>query len=77
MWLDTGKRGDKKDEQRGSGKINRCNANVIYRTLKVLKEQILANGKISDIGIITPYSVQAELPGGDRKLKARLRSIRL
>ena len=71
VWLDTGKRSDKIDKQQGTGKINHCNATIIYHTLKTLKEKekILENEAITDIGIITPYKAQAE------NLKAKLQGI--
>ena len=69
VWLDTGKRNDKEDKQEGKGKINHCNASIIYHTLKSLKDQILESGKIKDIGIITPYKHQSSL------LNRRLKSI--
>lgn len=71
VWLDTGKRSDKIDKQQGTGKVNGCNAAIIYHTLKTLKEKekILENEAITDIGIITPYKVQAE------NLKAKLQGI--
>ena len=61
VWFDTSKRSDKEDTQKGTGKINHCNASVILNTLKVLKEKILESQSISDIGIITPYKAQAAL----------------
>lgn len=67
VWLDTGKRSDKQDSQQGTGKINRCNASIIYHTLKSLKDQILESVTIKDIGIITPYKDQSKLL--ERKLK--------
>lgn len=67
VWLDTGKRNDKEDKQEGTGKINRCNASIIYHTLKSLKDQILESGKIKDIGIITPYQDQSKLLKGELK----------
>lgn len=69
VWLDTGKRNDKEDKQEGTGKINRCNASIIYHTLKSLKDQILESGTIKDIGIITPYKDQSKL------LKEKLKNI--
>lgn len=69
IWLDTGKRSDKQDSQQGTGKINHCNASIIYHTLKSLKDQILESGTIKDIGIITPYKDQSSL------LNGRLKSI--
>ena len=67
VWLDTGKRSDKEDKQQGTGKINHCNASIIYHTLNSLKDQILESGTIKDIGIITPYKDQSKLL--ERKLK--------
>lgn len=67
VWLDTGKRNDKEDKQEGKGKINHCNASIIYHTLKSLKDQILESGKIKDIGIITPYKDQSKLLKGGLK----------
>ncbi|ENA2870742.1 AAA family ATPase [Campylobacter upsaliensis] len=68
VWLDTGKRSDKQDSQKGTGKINRCNATIIANTLSVLK--ILESQNIKDIGIITPYKDQSDL------LKRQLKSIK-
>lgn len=70
VWLDTGKRSDKQDSQQGTGKINHCNASIIYHTLNSLKDQILESGTIKDIGIITPYKAQSDL------LKNKLKSIK-
>lgn len=67
VWLDTGKRSDKQDSQQGTGKINHCNASIIYHTLNSLKDQILESVTIKDIGIITPYKDQSKLL--ERKLK--------
>ena len=68
VWLDTGKRNDKEDEQKGTGKINHCNAKIIDNRLKCLKDEILSS-EIKDIGIITPYKHQSSL------LNRRLKSI--
>ena len=70
VWLDTGKRSKKEDSQKGTGKINHCNADIIYHTLKSLKDQILESGTIKDIGIITPYKAQSDL------LKNKLKNIK-
>ncbi|EJF0799135.1 AAA domain-containing protein [Campylobacter upsaliensis] len=69
VWLDTGKRSDKQDSQKGTGKINRCNAKIIVDRLNSLKEQILTS-EIKDIGIITPYKAQSDL------LKSELQNIK-
>lgn len=74
VWLDTNKRSNKQDTQEGTGKINKCNATIIYHTLKSIKEQILAGGEINDIGIITPYKAQAELL--KRELKKEIESYK-
>ncbi|WP_104747177.1 AAA domain-containing protein [Helicobacter bilis] len=70
VWLDTGKRSDKQDSQQGTGKINHCNASIIYHTLNSLKDQILESVTIKDIGIITPYKAQSDL------LKNKLKNIK-
>lgn len=67
VWLDTGKRSKKEDSQKGTGKINHCNAEIICNTLELLKERILESGTIKDIGIITPYKAQSKLLEGKLK----------
>ena len=61
VWYDTGKLQDKEDQQRGTGKINPCNADIIERVLKQLKSEMDAKNVKHDIGIITPYKAQMEL----------------
>lgn len=74
VWLDTGKRSDKIDGKKGTGKINHCNATIIYSTLEILKKQILESEAITNIGIITPYKAQAELLKS--KLKKEIESYK-
>lgn len=69
IWLDTSKKHNRQDEQRGTGKINRCNAHIIYHTLNGLKDEVIKVGTISDMGIITPYKAQAQ------ELQAKLKDI--
>ncbi len=59
VWYDTGMLSDKEDEQEGTGKINRCNASVIERTLRQIQTEMKNCGTNYDIGIITPYKAQA------------------
>lgn len=61
VWYDTGMLPDKEDEQEGTGKINRCNASVIERTLRRIQSEMKNCGTNHDIGIITPYKAQAAL----------------
>lgn len=61
VWCDTGKLTDKEDKQKGTGKINQCNARIIERVLNQLKTEMSSHNKNYDIGIITPYKAQMEL----------------
>lgn len=61
VWCDTGKLTDKEDKQKGTGKINPCNARIIERVLNQLKTEMSSHNKNYDIGIITPYKAQMEL----------------
>lgn len=61
VWYDTGKLPDKEDKQKGTGKINQCNARIIERVLNQLKTEMISHNKNYDIGIITPYKAQMEL----------------
>ena len=61
VWYDTGKLTDKEDKQKGTGKINQCNARIIERVLNQLKAEMSSHNKNYDIGIITPYKAQMEL----------------
>ncbi len=61
VWCDTGKLPDKEDKQKGTGKINQCNARIIERVLNQLKTEMSSHNKNYDIGIITPYKAQMEL----------------
>jgi len=61
VWCDTGKLPDKEDKQKGTGKINQCNARIIERVLNQLKTEMTSQNKSYDIGIITPYKAQMEL----------------
>ena len=61
VWYDTGKLQDKEDHQKGTGKINNCNARIIEKVLHQLKNEMLSNSINYDIGIITPYKAQMEL----------------
>ena len=60
IWYDTGKLQDKEDQQKGTGKINNCNARIIGRVLNQLKTEMKSNNINYDIGIITPYKAQME-----------------
>ncbi|MBO7126627.1 protein kinase [bacterium] len=61
VWCDTGMLPDKEDEQEGTGKINRCNAAIIGKTLKNIQAEMRKSGINYSIGIITPYKAQAGL----------------
>lgn len=61
VWLDTGKLPNKEDTQQGTGKINKCNADIIERYLIQIKNEMLSKNVNYDIGIITPYKAQMEL----------------
>lgn len=61
IWYDTGKLQDKEDQQKGTGKINNCNARIIERVLHQLTNEMSSNSINYDIGIITPYKAQMEL----------------
>ena len=61
VWFDTGKLPNKEDKQQGTGKINKCNADIIERTLMQIKNEMLSQKLNYDIGIITPYKAQMEL----------------
>ncbi|WP_267523358.1 AAA domain-containing protein [Campylobacter sp. MG1] len=56
IWLNTSRLKDRADEQKGTGKINRCNAKVILKELEDLLEHCKQNNL--SIGIITPYKDQ-------------------
>lgn len=56
IWLNTSRLKNKADEQKGTGKINRCNAKVILKELEDLLEHCKQNNL--SIGIITPYKDQ-------------------
>ncbi|MBZ7987975.1 AAA domain-containing protein [Campylobacter canadensis] len=56
VWLNTGNLKDRADEQKGTGKINRCNAKIIKQELNTL-QNYCKNNNLS-IGIITPYKDQ-------------------
>lgn len=63
--IDTGSLPNKENIQRGTGKINKCNANIIKEILEnnILKE--LDDKKLTkSIGIITPYRAQVDLLNG-------------
>lgn len=70
VWLDTSKRDDREDSQRGTGKINFCNATLIKNTLNILFKKIEEKKLAHSIGIITPYKAQTDL------LKERLKRIK-
>ncbi|MBP5407146.1 AAA family ATPase [bacterium] len=61
VWYDTGKLHNKEDEQKDTGKINRCNAECIERILHRINDDMAQGGQNYDIGIITPYKAQTEL----------------
>lgn len=65
VWFDTSKRSDREDEQRGTGKINRCNASIIRNILNSLKDEMQRKNIKLSIGIITPYKAQANLLNED------------
>lgn len=61
VWLDTSKRNDRGQEQKGTGKINKCNVSIVESKLRdVLQEMKEKNIKHS-IGIITPYREQVRM----------------
>ena len=69
--IDTGSLPNRENLQRGTGKINKCNANIIKEILEsnIIKE--LDDKKLTkSIGIITPYRAQVDL------LKGRFMSIK-
>lgn len=61
VWLDTGNLENREDEQKGTGKINRCSVEYIRKTLYKLCEQIKEQNLVYSIGVITPYKAQKEL----------------
>lgn len=61
VWYDTGKLPNKQDKQRGTGKINDCNAKCIENTLNRIKKEMDERKLKYDIGVITPYKVQKDL----------------
>lgn len=61
VWLDTSKLSNRADEQRGTGKINRCHVDNIEKTLSILLKQIQEVQEVYSIGVITPYKAQKEL----------------
>lgn len=68
VWLDTGKMPNKEDTQKGTGKINRCNAGLIERYTRQILHELKAKNLGYSIGIITPYKDQKQLL--DSKLSA-------
>ena len=70
VWIDTGKRDDREDTQKGTGKINHCNASIILHTLKILLDKSKEQNLSHSIGIITPYRAQTNL------LKDKLKGIK-
>lgn len=68
VWLDTGKMPDKEDTQKGTGKINRCNARLIERYTRQILNELKAKNLGYSIGIITPYKDQKQVL--DSKLSA-------
>ena len=61
VWLNTNKISDREDEQKGTGKINRCNAQLIKSTLYKIKKEMQNKNLKHSIGIITPYKAQSDL----------------
>ena len=61
IWINTDKLPNKEDQQKGTGKINYCNANIIETVLNLLRKQMQTKNINYDIGIITPYKAQMEL----------------
>lgn len=61
VWLNTSKISDREDKQQGTGKINRCNAQLIKDILKKLKTEMKKYNLKHSIGIITPYRAQVQL----------------
>lgn len=61
VWYDTGMLPDKQDKQKGTGKINYCNAKCIANVLNRIKREMDGKNLKYDIGIITPYKAQKEL----------------
>lgn len=61
VWYDTGRLQNKEDQQKGTGKINNCNARIIEKVLHQLKNEMSSNSINYNIGIITPYKAQMEL----------------
>lgn len=70
VWIDTGKRDDREDTQKGTGKINHCNASIILDYLKKLLDKSKEQNLSHSIGIITPYRAQTNL------LKDKLKGIK-
>ena len=61
VWLDTGKMPDKEDTQKGTGKVNHCNARLIERYTREILNELKAKNLGYSIGIITPYKDQKQL----------------
>lgn len=70
VWIDTGKREDREDEQFGTGKRNFCNAKLIENTLEILFNEISKANLAHSIGVISPYRAQVSL------LQGRLKEIK-
>lgn len=70
VWLDTGKMPDKEDTQKGTGKVNHCNARLIERYTRQILNELKAKNLGYCIGIITPYKDQKQL------LDSKLSSIK-
>lgn len=69
VWYDTGKLENREDEQEGTGKINRCNAECIKRILNQIKAEMKERQLSYNIGIITPYKAQEKLLGDKLAVK--------
>ena len=61
VWLDTSKRDDREDEQKDTGKINKCNVLIIESKLQEILQEMKKNNIQHSIGIITPYKAQVNL----------------
>lgn len=61
VWIDTGKLPNRGDTQKGTGKINNCNCQIVSTLVQSICSEIQKQKADYGIGIITPYKAQKDL----------------